>query len=643
MDATDSMTPHANTAPQATASPAVPVPLDVSRLSRVARLTVGRVPPPVLQGLLAFAIYLVVFVLVYAWPVFQHLGVPNLMQYWTDPNFYLWSMQWWPYAVSHGVNPLFSSQIGAPGGYNLAWASTTPSVGLLMWPVTAAFGVLVSYNVVLLLVPPVSGWAAFVAARRLTGRFWASLLAGAAYGFCPYELVHNWQGQPNLTVIALPPLMVYLVLAWRDGTLKAPWFVLLLALAMALEFYTFTEAFFDMTLAWAGGLVIGFAVAGPGARRAVARLAGLTAIAYAGAIAAAVPYLDYALRHNQGMTVTRQNPEFSLRLVRMILPWSDNVFGLASLARYSTALGRQDLDDYIGLPIIAVLLALAVFAWRNKIARLLLFGFLFVIALAAGPVLFAGGTASFRVPWAGLWSLPIARSAEPSRLIVFAVLVLALALALWLAIPARATVASRLWQAARWVLGALAVAAILADTPTAASSVNPNQPYYQAPPTMHPVNQLPPFITDGLYRRYLTQGEIVVIITRRGNAGMLFQAAADFYFRIDGGFINASLTPQVAIPHPITLVADPFKASEQAFENYMRTSGVGAIIVEQAWELPWMNNFSREFHMHGTSVGGVTVYPVAPWLATLDHPALTSRRQQPPALLSRQKQGHQKA
>ena len=70
--------------------------------------------------------------------------------------------------------------------------------------------------------PPVSAWAAFVAARRLTGRFWASLLAGAVYGFCPYELVHNWQGQPNLTVIALFPLMAYLVLRWWDGTLGGP-------------------------------------------------------------------------------------------------------------------------------------------------------------------------------------------------------------------------------------------------------------------------------------------------------------------------------------------------------------------------------------------------------------------------------------
>ena len=184
------------------------------------RLLVARIPHrAALQGLLALAAYLAVFVIGFGLPLISHLNVPNLRQYWTDPQFYVWSLRWWPYAVSHWTNPLFSEQIGAPHGYELAWASTTPSVDLLMWPVTAAFGVLVSYNFVLLLVPPVSAWAAFIAARRLTGRFWAALLAGAVYGFSPYELIHDWQGQPNLTVIVLFPLMVYLVVRWWEGSL----------------------------------------------------------------------------------------------------------------------------------------------------------------------------------------------------------------------------------------------------------------------------------------------------------------------------------------------------------------------------------------------------------------------------------------
>ena len=167
---------HVDGEPRATVAPAE---LLRGAVPRAFLRTVARVPRPVVQGLAAFAAYLAAFIAVYGWPLFRHLNTPNLRQYWTDPSFYAWSMRWWPYAVSHGVNPLYSSQIGAPHGYELAWASTTPSVDLLMWPVTAAFGVLVSYNITLLLVPPVSAWAAFLVARRLTGRFWPSPVSRA--------------------------------------------------------------------------------------------------------------------------------------------------------------------------------------------------------------------------------------------------------------------------------------------------------------------------------------------------------------------------------------------------------------------------------------------------------------------------------
>jgi hypothetical protein len=589
-----------------------------------ARVTAARVPRAVWQGLVAFAAYLAAFIAWFGWPLLRHLNTPNLRQYWTDPNFYAWSMRWWPYAVSHGVNPLYSSQIGAPQGYELAWASTTPSVDLLMWPVTAASGVLVSYNVTLLLVPPVSAWAAFLVARRLTGRFWPSLLAGSVYGFCPYELVHNWQGQPNLTATALFPLLGYLMLRWWDGTLRDSGFVIWSAAAMAVEFYTFNESFFDMTAVLAGGLAIGCAVAGRAAWRRAARLARLTAVAYAGAIVAAAPYLYYALRHDPG-TLSRQRPAFSLNLVRMILPWSDKVFGLKSLANYSGHLGRPGVDDYVGLPVLVVLLAIAVLTWRRSFTRLLVIGFAFVIALAVGPELAVGTSPPFRLPWAGLWSLPIARSAEPSRFIVFVALALAIALALWLAMPG----GSGLLRAARWGLGLLAVAAILWDAPTAYSAVNPIPLGYRPPAAMRPANQLPPFITAGLYRRYLRPGEIVVIVTHRGNAGMLFQADAGFYFRIAGGFINASLSPQSALPDPVMAVARPSRRVDQAFADYVRSSGVGAVIVEQAWEDPWMRNFSTVLGMRGTSAGGVTVYPVAPWLANQAHSAESGVRRHP--------------
>jgi hypothetical protein len=199
---------------------------------------------------------------------------------------------------------------------------------------------------------------------------------------------------------------------------------------------------------------------------------------------------------------------------------------------------------------------------------------------------------------------------------VFGYLVLTLALALWLAGQPAAPRALAP-AAARWLLGLLAVAVLLADLPTFAQVVNPHQAGYRPPPTMHATNQLPVFITDGLYQRYLTPGETVVVVTHRGNAGMLFQAEADFYFKIAGGFINTSLTRQDAMPLPVSLLTHPTKARERGFTAYLRRAHVGAVLVDRAWSEPWMKIFDR-LGMPGTTAGGVTVYPVSAWLGSAD-------------------------
>jgi hypothetical protein len=604
VDATGSGTRHADqedpTAPASAPDEAAIQPRDATRRWRVLRA-----PRPVVQGLLALAVYLAVFITGYALPLLTNLGIPNLRQYWTDPNFYTWALRWWPYALSHGINPLYSTQIGAPGGYDLAWATTTPSMGVLMWPVTAAFGPVVAFNVMSLVIPPLSALAAFAVARRLTGRFWAALLAGAVYGFTPFELVHEWQGQPNLTVIALLPVLVYLVLRWWDGTLRPAAFTAWLAVVMAAEFYTFNEAFFDMTAVVVAAFALGYAVAGRDGRPKVASLARLACLGYAGAIALALPYLLYALRHYPA-ALTRNRDSFSLRLIRLVMPVSDKMFGITPLMDFSNRVGRANIDDYVGIPILLILVALAVYTWKSRLTRLIVLLFAVVIALAMGPDLMLGDSPLFPLPWGKLWSLPVARSAEPSRLMIFGYLLLAIALALWLAAPSL----SRAARAGRWALGLLAVAAIFADLPTSYGALNPVPYGFTPPATMRAANQLPPFITDGLYRQYLHPGETVAIVTFRGNAGLLFQAEAGFYFRIAGGFINASLTPrQDALPDAVGNLDHATPGRIRAFENYVRRSGIGAVIVEQAWAEPWMSIFGK-LGMPATTVGGVTIYSI---------------------------------
>ena len=565
----------------------------------------ARVPGPVRQGLLALGIYLAVFILGFGLALARDLGEPRVGQGYTDPNLFIWLWRWWPYAVSHGHNPLYSNEIGMPSGYNLAaWTTPTPAVALLMWPVTAAFGPIASFNLGVLLAPPTAAWAAFVVTRRLTGQFWPALLAGAVYGFNVYELSHDTFGQLCVSVTLLFPFLVYLVVLWWDGTLGRTGFVIWTAIALALEFYTFTEAFFDVTVVILAALVAGFAVAGRAARRTVARLGGLIAISYAGAGLLALPYLlDELLNLPAGLA--RNTPQYSTPLVALILPRADRIWGLPAVAAYSRT---YPAASYVGIPLLVLLLVFAVATWSSKVTRLLVIMFAVIIALAAGPVLVVAGKTAVTLPWSGLWNLPVARSVETNRFILFGYLVLAIVLALWLAAPAR----SRLLLAARWGLAVAALAAVFANLPTFAEVMGPPRlvPGEKAGvPSLHPTDALPAFITAGLYRHYLKPDEIVVVLSHRGNAAMLFQADTGFYFRIAGGFINASLSSPTAIPLPVERLSYPTPASEREFFHYVHKAGIGAIIVELASSEKWMLVFGK-LGLRGTTVGGVTVYPV---------------------------------
>jgi hypothetical protein len=162
----------------------------------------------------------------------------------------------------------------------------------------------------------------------------------------------------------------------------------------------------------------------------------------------------------------------------------------------------------------------------------------------------------------------------------------------------------------------LALVAILADLPMFNPAVAP-LPERQAPAVAvavaaAPAGALPAFITDGLYRQYLKPGEIVVVVSKRGNAGMLFQADAGFYFRIAGGYINMSLSQDD--PQAVVALTHPTRDTEGQFQSYVREAGVGAILVEQTWAEPWMSVFGR-MGLRGTSAGGVTLYPISSWSA----------------------------
>jgi hypothetical protein len=538
---------------------------------------------PASQGVAALALYLLVWLLTSARGLIEHLSWAQLDQKSMDPNFYVWSLRWWPYAIGHALNPFFTHQIEAPAGHSLAWVTTAPPVVLLAVPLTLIAGPVVALNLLTAIALPVSAWAAFVLCRRLTGQFWPALVGGAVFGFSAYEANHGAAGQLNLTYSLLLPLLAYLVIVWRDGSISTRTFVILAGLTMAAQFYLFLETFADLTAILAVSLLVGFALAGPAGRPAIARLAKFIGLAYAIAAVLALPYLGYVL----SAKAPRLTATSGLDLASLIIPRPQRAFGIAWLADAAHGPVRASEAGYVGVPLLLLVVLFAVTGWSSKMVRFLTCILAFIVVAAFGPALYVEGRDVASLPWGPLWRLPILRNAYPSRLMVFAYLVLAVATALYLAGPAKRIP----W--ARWSLAVLVIAFIALDTPTL--SVTPR-------------STVPAFISSGQYRQQLSRGEIVTVVSDVGNAGMLWQAQSDFYMRIAGGYINQAITRGSDLPDPVQDLSSATPVLVAQFEQFVRTNHVGAILLDASHEPKWVGIF-RRMGLDGHRIGNVVVYP----------------------------------
>jgi hypothetical protein len=536
---------------------------------------------PLLQGVVALAVYTTVWLTTAAEPMLRNLGDAHLDQLSMDPNFYTWCLRWWPYALGHGHNPLFTHMVRAPGGHSLAWVTTVPPIALLAAPATLLVGPITTFNVLTAVALPLSAWAAFVLCRRLTRQFWPSLAGGTVFGFSAYELNHVTAGQLNLIYCLLLPILGYLVVRWHEQSLKVRTFVILAGLTMAAQFYLFLETFADLTAILAVSLIVGILLAGRAGRPVMLRLSKHLVAAYGIALALALPYLGYALM----TTPPKLNAISELDLASLVVPRPKSAVEMPWLHHLAVGPLSFSAGGYIGIPLLVLALVLAVTRWSSKLVRFLTCMLVFIVVASLGSALYLEGHRVGNFPWSPLWNLPLLRNAYPSRLMLFAFLVLAVATALFLARPAKL-----LWL--RWPLGLLVIAAVIQDFP---------------PINAAPHSTVPTFISAQTYRRQLTPNEIVVVVSDIGNAGMLWQAETDFYTRLAGGYINQAITRRTDLPKPVQNLAHATPVIVLKFESYVKADRIGAILVDGNHQPQWVGIF-RKMGLRGHWIGNVIVY-----------------------------------
>ena len=541
----------------------------------------------------ALTLYAVLAAAFFLAPLGGHLSTRIVAMDELDPGLFIWMLGWWPHAIGHGLDPLYTHAMFAPGGYNLAWSTSIPLPAVLLAPLTLAAGPVVSFNVLQWSCPTLSAFAAYLLGRQLTARTGPALVVGYLFGFSPFVLA-NLRAAPNVAMTALAPLLVLFVLRRLQASLTPRRFVVATTLALTAQFLVSTEVFATTTLFAVVALVLAAGLM-PARRRELVHTTGLIAIAYLLTGVLVSPYL-YAFitgpHYPPGITF------FGAQLAALVLAPAQ-----VALAPHPTAMiAGTNLEDYVSLPLLAILVAVVVTRRTRASLTLGLFAFV-ALVLSLGGLGLVVRTHLYPVwmPWRLFVHLPLIRYAIPARFVAYVLLATAIAAGLWLATPGRGAVA-------RWGPALLAVAAII----PLVGDRGWNTPL-----------RTPGFFAAGDYRHYLRPNDRVLVIPSWGPS-QRWLATAGFPFSLVGGSGGQGVPPSYGAfaLWRVQLLDWPYEAAEhipldplpQDYATEMRrfvaAKRVTAVLVLADFPGPW-RRLVASLGVPGQRVGGMILYRIA--------------------------------
>ncbi|OKI87717.1 hypothetical protein A6A27_14830 [Micromonospora sp. CB01531] len=429
---------------------------------------------------------------------------------------------------------LLTDRLNAPDGVNLMANTTVIALGVLLAPITWAFGAPVTFA--LLAAGNLAGTAVawyLLFTRTLRARRLAAGLGAALCGFGP-GMVSQSNGHLHMTAQWLVPVIVWLVIRllraadpagrpagpdrWRLASSAVG-----LAAAVTAQLFIGEEVLFltavtllVMTLAY--GLTDRALL-----RRALPSFGGGMMVATGLALLLLAYPLWYQFAGPQGVADGMFSPDyFSADLASWSTLSPQSVLGSADASRLTT--GPAEYNTFLGWPLLLVTAACALWLGRRPLVVACVAGALVMGALSLGPeVIVAGERTGLPAPYALLAGVPVVDGALPMR---FALAVLPLVGTVLTLAMDRALAAS---GRARRLVPLAVGAALLTVFPT------------PLPTADRPA--LPEFVTAGHWRQCVRPGGVLVPVPAATPADpwpMRWATAADAAFGMPEGFFIGS-------------------------------------------------------------------------------------------------------
>ena len=429
--------------------------------------------------------------------------------------------------LSHGVllwtgdGSLVTDRLNVPDGVNLMSNASHILHGLLMAPVTVLLGVPVSFALLtaLNLAATAAGWYLLLA-RGLRLHRTGALIGGAFAGFAP-GMISQSNSHLHMTAQWLVPPIVWCVIKLTRATTtrSVVWTALSLAALVCAQLFLGEEVLY-LTALTLTIFTIAYAIRRPRwARRVAPRfLAGMGLAALVAAIALAYP-LWVQVRGPQHIPNAPFAPHYYFADVASFIVFSPlSLAGSAEAGKL--AANATEYNTYLGLPLVALVIALAIWLRASAAAAAAVATSVVMAMLSLGPHITVNGRQiGLPGPYSLIADVPLINAALPTRY----------ALAL---IPLFGFLLARALDTALQSSGFVRVAVPLAVT----GALLPLMPMPLATTERDPV---PTFITSGAWRQCAPEGGVIVPVPLPSVAqpdAMRWPAAAHIAFGIPEGF-----------------------------------------------------------------------------------------------------------
>ena len=351
-----------------------------------------------------------------------------------DSSLFQWFLAWPAYAISHGLNPWFSTAQFYPHGINLVSNTAVEGVGIVLAPVTWLFGPIMTFNVASGAAPALSAFTMFVLLRRWGAWAPAAFFGGLLYGFSPFFLFNLTNGTLMLSMAPIPPLLVLcldeLLARQRRGPVLTGG---LLGVLVAVQFFISTEVLILVGIAAAIGVVLVILYAAfhrdVRVRRTRYAVIGLASAGVTAAVLLAYPTW-FALAGPAHLSGPIWGPTSAIsyegtRLHDYFLPGASFGQGLASARTYGGYQALTRSGQYVGIGLVIVLVA-GLVVWRRDL-RLWLFAIVGVLSVPLSMTLSVHGTWTL---WSIFVRLPLMDDVLPGRFVLVTYLCAAVMLGL---------------------------------------------------------------------------------------------------------------------------------------------------------------------------------------------------------------------